>query len=293
MGDRTPAAASGAARLGSRGARRQIRSVLADAAGAGAYSVGFNVTCGAVTGFTVYLSGDFAGAGERVYARAAASSAARAASQYDAHALPTARVVAASPAPLTAAKRRRGCRAGARHQQRRHKSNTRMALATHAPPGAAPSGMGNAPDRAVREVDGGAVHEPPAPHASSPRMSSSSSAYTSSSLSSRARSFVPSHLGPPPPPPPPCSPPPPLPSEAPSHPVDPLTDHLFPHAALSYEEERWAYYQRVGHPASSSKKRAASPPPSSSSSPFIVDCIVNERAGARAGPPAPRKGGRR
>ena len=82
MGDRTPAAASGAARLGSRGARRQIRSVLADAAGAGAYSVGFNVTCGAVTGFTVYLSGDFAGAGERVYARAAASSAARAASQY-------------------------------------------------------------------------------------------------------------------------------------------------------------------------------------------------------------------
>ena len=58
-----PAAAQSAAVLGSRSARRQLRAVLADAAAIGAYSVGFATARGVLTGFTVYFSGDFAGAG--------------------------------------------------------------------------------------------------------------------------------------------------------------------------------------------------------------------------------------
>ena len=47
--------------LGSRSARRQIDAVLARARAAGAYSVGFALTRGALTGFTVYLDGSAAG----------------------------------------------------------------------------------------------------------------------------------------------------------------------------------------------------------------------------------------
>ena len=55
--------------LGSRNARRQLRSVLTAAAEAGAYSVGFCTVRGGLTGFTVYFAGDFAGAVAGVQAR--------------------------------------------------------------------------------------------------------------------------------------------------------------------------------------------------------------------------------
>ena len=61
---RAPAAAPSAAVLGSRNARRQLRFVLSAASEAGAYSVGFNTARGALTGFSVYFAGDFAGAGK-------------------------------------------------------------------------------------------------------------------------------------------------------------------------------------------------------------------------------------
>ena len=117
---RVPAAARSAAVLGSRNARRQLRSVLTAAAEAGAYSVGFCVARGGLTGFSVYFAGDFAGAGKRASSGAAAYyCAAPHSSRGDsttASAQPTtARAPAASAAPAQpAAARRRGCRAGAK-----------------------------------------------------------------------------------------------------------------------------------------------------------------------------------
>ena len=108
--------------LGSRNARRQLRSILAAASEAGAYSVGFNVARGGLTGFSIYFAGDFAGACKGISRAAAFTCAAAAHPSSDAHALPTARDFAAvaAPAPSAGARRKRGCRAGAKVQQRRH-----------------------------------------------------------------------------------------------------------------------------------------------------------------------------
>ena len=65
----------GAAVLGSRSFRRQVNAVVAAATSAHAYSVGFGVARGTLTGFTVYLHGDFAGARAGALTSAAASSA--------------------------------------------------------------------------------------------------------------------------------------------------------------------------------------------------------------------------
>ena len=69
VGNRVPAAALSAAALGSRNGRRQLRAVLAAAAEVGAYSVGFRATRGGLTGFTIYLLGDFAGASQGIKGR--------------------------------------------------------------------------------------------------------------------------------------------------------------------------------------------------------------------------------
>ena len=163
---RTPAAASGAAVLGSRSFRRQVSTVLALAAEAGAYSVGFTFARGALTGFTVYNSGDSSGgAGKRhsgftcpVQAapafnvnraapaqsepRAAASRAAQPSPQanaQDACALHAHAQAAAESAPTAAARRRRGCRGGAKHKTRTQTGHGRAA---------APGLAGSAPERA-------------------------------------------------------------------------------------------------------------------------------------------------
>ena len=61
-GGARPAALS-AAVLGSRNARRQVQAAMAHAAEYGAYSVGFSLGRGCLTGFTIYLAGNFAGCG--------------------------------------------------------------------------------------------------------------------------------------------------------------------------------------------------------------------------------------
>ena len=61
-GGARPAAGS-AAVLGSRNARRQVQAAMAHAAEYGAYSVGFSLGRGCLTGFTIYLAGNFAGCG--------------------------------------------------------------------------------------------------------------------------------------------------------------------------------------------------------------------------------------
>ena len=65
----SPTAARSAAVLGSRNSRRQLKSVLTVASEAGAYSVGFHVVRGGLTGFSVYFAGDFAGAGKGIQGR--------------------------------------------------------------------------------------------------------------------------------------------------------------------------------------------------------------------------------
>ena len=150
-----PAAApSGAAVLGSRSARRQVGCVLAAAAEAGAYSVGFTLARGSLTGFTIYYSGDSSGGAERrrhgltrtcwaasapTTRNAAADSAARpplageqvvsAATCADAPAM-------ASLAPATAARRRRGCRGGAKHKKRNEAEHKAAAASAAKPAGA-------------------------------------------------------------------------------------------------------------------------------------------------------------
>ena len=63
--DGTPQAAWGAAVLGSRNARRQVRAALAHAHEMGAYSVGFTLGRGGLAGFTIYLSGNCTGRGAK------------------------------------------------------------------------------------------------------------------------------------------------------------------------------------------------------------------------------------
>ena len=136
-----PAAAPSAAALGSRNSRRQVKAVLALAADAGAYSVGFGVVRGGLSGFTVYFSGDFAGARGAEAARSSMlcasvrvpPSAARAGLNSVATTAPCAAAFGAAPpssydeqahatmqadAPMKAASaRRRGCRAGRRRRR--------------------------------------------------------------------------------------------------------------------------------------------------------------------------------
>ena len=63
--DGAPQAAGSAAVLGSRNARRQVRAALEHAREAGAYSVGFSLGRGSLTGFTIYLEGNCTGGGAR------------------------------------------------------------------------------------------------------------------------------------------------------------------------------------------------------------------------------------
>ena len=110
--------------LGSRNSRRQLQAVLAAAAEAGAYSVGFCVARGGLSGFSVYFAGDYAGACRGTNGAAAYTCAVPPSSRVaptTACAQPTARTPAAAAAPAPpAAARKRGCRAGAKQQLRRH-----------------------------------------------------------------------------------------------------------------------------------------------------------------------------
>ena len=159
-------AAASAAVLGSRNARRQMQAALAHAAEFGAYSVGFQLGRGCLTGFTIYLAGNFAGcgAGRASSGTAAVSavpppSAGRGAAG---HAQPKARAAAArgqqsvrhavenvaekrDPSPASvpqgegqpqahgAPRRQRGCRAGVRRRARRD-AGSRSSLAAAADP---------------------------------------------------------------------------------------------------------------------------------------------------------------
>ena len=274
-----PAAASSAAVLGSRNARRQLRSVLAVAAETGAYSVGFCSARGELTGFTVYFAGDFAGASKRpgTAATCAVPRSSRLAST-DASAQPTARAPAASTAPAPpAAVRRRGCRAGAKVQQRRRSVSARL------PPTAAVAA-------ADVPLEGGTDAARPCGKAHvNMTVSAAPSApplHNSHSLSPLAPAFSPSS-----PPRPPSSP-----SLSDRGEEDPLSHppdlrHLLPHARLSYEEQRWEHYISYGGPFpphGSSKKRRDPPSPAlSSPSSSIVGCVVNERRPRAAPPPPP------
>ena len=282
---RSPAAAQSAAVLGSRNARRQLRSVLTAAAEAGAYSVGFCVARGGLTGFSVYFTGDFAGAGKHTAGTAAYSCAVPHSSRLEAtiaSAQPTARAPAASAAPAQpAAARRRGCRAGAKRQQRRQGARERSTTTTTATKHAAPleGGMhASRPHGDATAKDAAAPHIPP-PHNNKPP----SSAQHSSSLSPLALAFAP-------PAPPLC--PSPSPASASSGEEDPLNfepdlRHLLPHSRFSYEEQRWEYYRSYGGSfPSSSKKRPEPPSPHWPASSAVVGCVVNERR-TRAAPPPP------
>ena len=68
-------AAVGAAVLGSRNGRRQVRAALGYASEYGAYSVGFALVRGTLAGFTIYLEGRHAGSAavRTSYTMAAAS----------------------------------------------------------------------------------------------------------------------------------------------------------------------------------------------------------------------------
>ena len=286
---RSPAAAQSAAVLGSRNSRRQLRAVLAAAAEAGAYSVGFCVARGGLTGFSVYFAGDFAGAGKRASSGAAAYyCAAPHSSRGDsttASAQPTtARAPAASAAPAQpAAARRRGCRAGAKQQQRRHGACGRSTAATTAAVHAAPleGGMRASRPRGDATNDASAPLVPP-PHANE----HSPSAQPPSSLSPLAPAFAPPASSAPP-----LCPSPSLASsgeEAPRS-IEPNLHHLLPHPRLSYEEQRWEYYRSCGGPFpshGSSKKRQEPPSPPWPAPSAVVGCVVNERR-TRAAPPPP------
>ena len=282
---RVHAAARSAAVLGSRNARRQLKSVLTAASEAGAYSVGFSVARGGLTGFSVYFAGDFAGASRDIMGAAAFTRAVpRSSTTTNAQALPAERAPAASAAPAPpAAARRRGCRAGAKQQLRRQgargRSEPTAQIARPAAPleggakAALPPGLHNT------------THEPATPpvpplHKTDPSLS----AQPSSALSPLAPAF-----SPPPPPPPPSS------SPSLQGEEDPLQfeaslRHLLPHARLSFEEQRWDHYSKYGGPFpphGSSKKRTEPPSPAWGSPPSaIVGCVVNERR-ARAAPPPP------
>ena len=132
--------------LGSRSARRQVNAILGLAADAGAYSVGFTLARGSLTGFTVYYNGDSSGGASRRqqagFTRAVgqtpppdihvAASDARAPGTAAQSAVPTSQdatqdACAATgahtpamdaPAPPMAARRRRGCRGGSKHRKR-------------------------------------------------------------------------------------------------------------------------------------------------------------------------------
>ena len=276
----SPAAAQSAAVLGSRNARRQLKFVLAAAAEAGAYSVGFSVARGGLTGFSIYLAGDFAGACRGSASAAAFTCAAprRSGAQETVHALPTtARATAAAAAPAQpAAARKRGCRAGARQQQRRQGASERSKPTAPAAWHAAPLEGGT---RAAlpNEDSIDDTHVPAAPRV--PPLHRARPA--PSSLSPLAPVFAP-------PPPASRSLPPSLGEEE-----DPLSfpadlRHLLPHARLSYEEQRWEYYYTNGGPFplhGSSRKRPEPPSPPWPPSPSIVGCVVNERRPRPAPPP--------
>ena len=279
---RSPAAAQSAAVLGSRNARRQLRSVLTAAAEAGAYSVGFCVARGGLTGFSVYFAGDFAGAGKHQHAGTAAySCAVPRTSRLEAtiaSAQPTARAPAASTAPaLPAAARRRGCRAGDKVQQRRRSDCARLPPATAIAAADVPLEGGT---NAARSCGKACMNMTVTAAPSAPPL------HDSYSLSPLAPAFSPS--------PRPCPPSSPSPSKGEeeedplSHPPD--LRHLLPHARLSFEEQRWEHYISYGGPFpphGSSKKRRDPPSPAlSSPSSSIIGCVVNERR-PRAAPPSP------
>ena len=282
---RVPAAARSAAVLGSRNARRQLKFVLAAALEAGAYSVGVNVARGGLAGFTVYLAGDFAGAGKGISGRAAFTCAVPRASATvnNAQALPVwgASAAAATAPDSTAARRKRGCRAGAKQQRRRHGACGRLPPAVPAAT-AAVSLEGGSNAALMGKTAHLAQPKPAAPPAPPPHIHRPSHPQSSPSLSPLAPTFVP--------PPPPPSIHPSSYNEDPLHcPPDLL--HLLPHAHLSFEEQRWDYYRsHGGRPFAppSSKKRAKPPSPSRSSpSSAIVGCVVNERRSRAAPPPLP------
>ena len=157
----SPRPAPSAAVLGGRGARRQVAAALSHARAADAYSVGFSLQQGRLTGFTIYLTGNFAGgngprmnfhpAAQGAGCDSAAPTGARHASAADANftAAPkpqqqhvqqqqhehqprdrsganaaVAPAVADAPAQGEPAARRRGCRAGRRRKARRKTTHT-------------------------------------------------------------------------------------------------------------------------------------------------------------------------
>ena len=237
---RAPAAARSAAVLGSRNARRQLRFVLSAASEAGAYSVGFNTARGALTGFSVYFAGDFAGAGKSQSSAAAFTCAAPHPSHdaMNVHALPTARTpAAAAAAPATpAAARKRGCRAGAKVQLRRHGACGRATTATTAATLAAPLEGGATTAQPYRHTRT-ATREPAAPLVPPPHTNRTSSALPPHNVASTLSPLAPAYA----PSPPPSSP---QSSALPQEEEDPLSypadlRHLLPHARFSFEERRW------------------------------------------------------
>ena len=281
----SPAAAPdlrSAAALGSRSSRRQVKFVLAAAAEAGAYSVSFSA--GQVS-FTVYLAGDFAGAGTGIKGAAAATRAAPPSSRVAStttSAQPGARAPAATAAPAQpAAARRRGCRAGAKEQRRRH-GGGRAQLKTPDAPSTAPQ-EGDAAALAPSEApQAGGAAAPPAP----PPLPSIATPTHSFSLSPHALPYAP-------PPPPSSLPSSSLsskegdPSSVPPDPRQPLT-----HGRRSWEdsERRWEHHRPCGASlnarSSSQKKRPEPPSPPWPPSSAIVGCVVNERR-VRVAPPFP------
>ena len=288
----SPAAAPSAAVLGSRNARRQLRSVLTAAAEVGAYSVGFSAVRGGLTGFTVYFAGDFAGAGRSLGA-AATCAVPRPSCQEStgACAQPTARTPAASTAPASpAAPRRRGCRAGAKHRQRRQGACGRPQPTAPDAARAMPL-EGDVAAQLPSEIAAARTHEPAAPPAPPLHTNTHTNTAQFSTLSPLAPTYSP------PPPPPPFRPPS---SSFPQEEEDPLLlppelRHLLPHTLFSYEERRWDYYHSYGGPfpshGSSHRKRPEPPSPPWPPSPApsaIVGCVVNERRARAAPPPPPR-----
>ena len=110
---------AGAAVLGSRAGRRQIRTILAVARATNAYSVSFKLLRGVVQGFTIYMAnGDYVTAGPPD-ASAPEPAAAEGAGPFDAAREDAPRTRAPAEPPDTLQRCRwRGCRAGRRH--RRH-----------------------------------------------------------------------------------------------------------------------------------------------------------------------------
>ena len=275
----SPAAARSAAVLGSRNARRQLKSVLAAAAEVGAYSVGFSVARGGLTGFSIYFAGDFAGACKGSASAAAFTCAAPRPSgaQQTGHALPTTARAAATAAPAgPAAARKRDCREGARKQQRRQGASERAKPTAPADRHAAPL-EGGTRAALLHKHDNDDTHVPAAPHV--PPLHRAHPA--PSSLSPFAPAFSP-------PPPPPSLPP--SPGEEDPLSLSPGLRHLLPHAQLSYEEQRWEYYYVNGGPFpphGSSRKRPEPPSPPWPPTSAVVGCTVNERRARPTPPPLP------